>query len=106
MAHVRRALGWVHSNPRGKKTAAGMPKFLYGWVSREQNSGRRVPPSNGHAAPAHPGLCAFHLSVRNANVPAQVIDPQCSECRHVSARRNPRPASEPLPFGGPNGGPK
>lgn len=32
----RRALAWIHANPTKRKTAAGMPKFLVGWLNKSQ----------------------------------------------------------------------
>ena len=34
----RSALGWIIANQRKKKTYDGMPAFLNGWMSRDQNS--------------------------------------------------------------------
>jgi hypothetical protein len=39
LAESRKALGWVNSNPHRKKTARGMSKFLFGWMSRAQDRG-------------------------------------------------------------------
>jgi len=50
--------------------------------------------------PRHIGLCDFHLSARNANMPAQWHDEGCSECKHVKALRNPRPSGDPVAIGG------
>jgi hypothetical protein len=37
----RRALAWIKANPTRRKTAGGMADFLFRWMSKEQNSGRR-----------------------------------------------------------------
>lgn len=37
MGELRRALQWLRDNPKGKKTATGMPHYLGGWLSRNQN---------------------------------------------------------------------
>ncbi len=34
---LRRAKQWLIDNPRRRKTARGMPKFIFGWLEREQN---------------------------------------------------------------------
>lgn len=36
---VRQALAWIELNPGRRKTPRGMPRFLYGWVERNQNRG-------------------------------------------------------------------
>ncbi len=36
----RKALQWTRDNPTRRKTARGMPKFLFGWLERAQNGGR------------------------------------------------------------------
>jgi hypothetical protein len=51
VAQSRKALGWLMANPKKTKTPAGMPKFLFGWMERNQNSGGSVasrgsPPSS------------------------------------------------------------
>jgi len=46
----RRALAWVNAAPGNRKTAKGMPRFLFGWLSRAQNGGagrQRAGPSRG-----------------------------------------------------------
>ncbi len=41
MAECRKALAWCNANPTKRKTYAGMPKFLFGWLQRAQdNAGR------------------------------------------------------------------
>ena len=43
-AEVMKARAWAVSNPTKRKTPAGMPKFLNGWMSKAQNDGRRSGP--------------------------------------------------------------
>jgi hypothetical protein len=40
LAECRRALQWLRDNPRNRKTAKGMPRYLGGWLSRAQNRAR------------------------------------------------------------------
>ena len=40
LAEARKALAWVEANASNRKTASGMKRFLNGWMSRAQNSGR------------------------------------------------------------------
>jgi len=40
LQECRNALGWCKANPKKQKTMSGMPKFLAGWLSKAQNSGR------------------------------------------------------------------
>ena len=40
LAECRQARQWCESNPRNRKTPRGMSKFLFGWMSRAQNSGK------------------------------------------------------------------
>jgi len=35
-----KARAWCVTNPEKRKTAGGMPRFLYAWMAREQNDGR------------------------------------------------------------------
>jgi hypothetical protein len=39
LGEAKKALGWVNADRARKKTAGGMPKFLFGWMSRAQNNG-------------------------------------------------------------------
>ena len=41
MGEYRKAKAWLVANSKRQKTANGMPRFLYEWLSREQNNGRR-----------------------------------------------------------------
>lgn len=34
---LRNMLGWLESNPTRRKTRGGMPRFITGWLSKEQN---------------------------------------------------------------------
>lgn len=47
MAHCRAALAWCHANPKQRKTAGGMLRFLNGWLGKEQNRSRGA--TNGPA---------------------------------------------------------
>lgn len=52
MAEARKALAWVNSNPRQKKTADGMPRFLFNWMGRAQNNGgAKLPVRDIHQPP-------------------------------------------------------
>lgn len=44
-AELRKALQWLRDNPRKRKTAGGMGKFLNGWIQRGINSGRASKPN-------------------------------------------------------------
>jgi hypothetical protein len=48
MAECRKALAWLQSNPERRKTDRGMPRFLFNWMSRSQNS--RPSQRNGQPA--------------------------------------------------------
>ena len=41
---VLRAQQWVLDNPVKRKTYDGMGKFLSGWITRDVNAGRGLPP--------------------------------------------------------------
>lgn len=43
----RKAHGWIEANPRRRKTARGMPKFLFGWLERAQNRAPAAPYAGG-----------------------------------------------------------
>lgn len=45
VAECRKALAWIDANPSKKKTPNGMPRFLQGWMDRNQNRGRGSPAS-------------------------------------------------------------
>ena len=49
VSESKKALAWVIANPDKKKTCSGMPKFLYNWIARVQNSqgGWNGPNQNG-----------------------------------------------------------
>jgi hypothetical protein len=49
----RAALTWIHANAPKRKTADGMPEFLFRWMRREQNGGRY--PNNGAKDGRNPG---------------------------------------------------
>lgn len=42
VAECRKALGWVLVNQSRRKTARGMPKFLFSWIARSVDSNRAV----------------------------------------------------------------
>ena len=47
-AEARKARAWVGANPRNRKTASGMARFLVGWFTRTVNrGGARVPVATG-----------------------------------------------------------
>jgi hypothetical protein len=46
-AELRKARQWLIDNPPKRKTLRGMPRFLNGWLSRAQDSGRGVRRGNG-----------------------------------------------------------
>lgn len=52
LEECRRAKGWVASNPAKRKTAVGMPKFLYRWMERANDRSRgRAEPGAPYAPP-------------------------------------------------------
>lgn len=46
MQQLRAMAGWLDANPKKRKTKQGIKKFINGWLSREQDSGRSAPQSN------------------------------------------------------------
>lgn len=40
---------WLEANPEKRKTKRGMPKFIVGWLSRSQNSGKGQKSGGNHA---------------------------------------------------------
>ncbi len=40
LAECKKALQWLRDNPAKRKTARGMPKFLGGWLSRANDTGK------------------------------------------------------------------
>ena len=59
MAGCRAALQWCRDNSSKRKTFQGMPKFLGGWLTRQQNSGKAQKETNprldrfGELRPGH-----------------------------------------------------
>lgn len=49
LAECKKALAWVMANPAHKKTASGMPEFLYRWLAKVND---RRPPGSSFAGPA------------------------------------------------------
>lgn len=50
VAECRKALAWIHANPGRKKTANGMRRYLFNWISRSQNSGRFARSNDGRSS--------------------------------------------------------
>jgi hypothetical protein len=50
LAEARKAAAWINASPTRRKTARGMPRFLFGWMSRaqERNPSRFSPPPQGN----------------------------------------------------------
>ena len=42
MQCLRKMVAWLESNPSNKKTVKGMPRFISGWLSREQDRAPRL----------------------------------------------------------------
>jgi hypothetical protein len=40
LAECRKSLAWIEADPKRRKTAGGMRRHLFGWMSRAQNNGR------------------------------------------------------------------
>lgn len=80
----RKALAWVNASPRNRKTAAGMAKFLFAWLSRAQDRGR----ANGTQAPPKPAepspYCGPHSRGFRGRVSSEPTK-TCPECKHVRA---------------------
>jgi hypothetical protein len=43
LAECRKALGWCEANPKKRKTAGGMAKFLVNWLNNAANGGKASP---------------------------------------------------------------
>ncbi|MCR9495513.1 helix-turn-helix domain-containing protein [Vibrio alginolyticus] len=46
-AELKKMIGWCDANPRKRKTKQGIEKFIQGWLGREQDKGRYLPPQQG-----------------------------------------------------------
>lgn len=46
LAEIRAARRWEEKNPKKRKTARGLPKYLIGWVERAQNNPRQTTREN------------------------------------------------------------
>jgi hypothetical protein len=51
LAECRRALQWLNDNPRNRKTARGMTRYLGNWLSRSQDRAQRIPVTTGVVLP-------------------------------------------------------
>ena len=68
-----RIRAWTLANPRRKKTASGIARFIVGWLGNEQNRG--VPFSRGSPAEARRDRSGAPLPPpRKTGVQARVID--------------------------------
>lgn len=64
---LKRARQWLVDNPTKKKTAKGMPKFLSGWLARENDKGGRGGTAQAEPPPDDPELAAFLARRRAAS---------------------------------------
>jgi len=56
-AECRKALQWVRDNPKNRKTADGMARFLNNWLKREQNAAQQLLPETRNGLRGHrPGV--------------------------------------------------
>jgi uncharacterized protein YdaU (DUF1376 family) len=104
-AEAGKARAWVLTHATKRKTARGMPAFLFGWLSRSQNRGGArtgtapaAPPSAPRALKGPPpDLCAFHREVTDV----ASSDPYgwCALCRKFGTRPRRTGTSEPEPIG-------
>jgi len=85
-----------------RKTFKGMPRFLQNWLEQAQNWGRGKSPPPAGSPRAQGGLplgqaCEFHRRPGSQGKKAMKHEwrADCAECKHVDARANPRPPSEP-----------
>lgn len=46
MQQLRSMIGWLDANPKKRKTAQGIKKFINSWLSREQDNGSKAPSYN------------------------------------------------------------
>ena len=46
-SELLKIIAWLNANPTRKKTAKGMPRFLFTWLEKNQNQGARATPGNG-----------------------------------------------------------
>ena len=42
IGQVRAAVAWAEANPTKRKTASGIPRYITGWLTRQQNNGGTV----------------------------------------------------------------
>ena len=105
VAEGRKARTWCVANPAKRKTAKGMAKFLFNWITRAVNSGNAAILAGARGSPkaqsTGPALCQFHADRHTAGKPSRFPKPDtCSECKHVAALSRPRsPAGAPSSLG-------
>jgi hypothetical protein len=91
LAEARKALAWIHANPKKRKTAGGMPKFLVNWLGRAQNDTGRTGTANGpYRGPStHPGYD------RLPGQPERILPPSpMAFSSKPTAMASPTPAAE------------
>lgn len=70
LGELKRAKAWISANPDKRKTKKGMPRFLNGWLSQEQNRGRGAArPQAQKKAPGGWGQLCTHEDAPQNEVP-------------------------------------
>lgn len=66
---LRKAWAWLRANPARRKTADGMPSFLFRWLEREQNRCKREPAAELYDPPEVQAKRAMAMAAdrRNGN---------------------------------------
>jgi hypothetical protein len=87
MAQCRLALGWTKNNPERRKTATGMPNFLWRWMNREQDKGRH--PTRTEERPERRGRQLERESNSRFQLPdfSDLCEPDANSINRVSAKR-------------------
>lgn len=105
LPQCRKALAWCHANPTKQKTAGGMPKFLFGWIERNQNGGKYGSATQGNQQHNRSGV----RPLGRVESPVSSLDaiarktihstPPEPEPRPPETPTGPYPASDRLDFG-------
>lgn len=77
-AELAKAAQWLRDNPSRRKTAKGLPRYLFAWLERAQNRGAGTSPAQGQAKPQlsayapRPSLGALQIEL--AKVREEIAD--------------------------------
>lgn len=85
---LRKARAWCEANPKSRKTAGGMSRFLNSWMSRIQNSGHSCHVATKPAPRVTPSTDEVKRSIQE----------EFGHVKHPLFRDDPEPVGQEAPF--------